>query len=132
MDSEQGNRRRVCRKSHSIDPSSPTVSRTSKTIVDTSYRTHLLTDVRYTVDKLSRMQLFKIHNIVNRTGYRILIKETVRYSKKVYNRDRKRILTLYEYEIIKTIKDVNFNFIFFSYFKITNIINIINNFECTI
>ena len=72
IDSERGNRRRVCRKSYSIDPSSPVTSRTLKTMFDTSRRVCLLADVRHTADKLSRTQLFKIHNVSKTTDYRII------------------------------------------------------------
>ena len=101
MDYEQGNRRRVCRKSHSIDPPSPAASRTPKTMVDTPRRARLLADARHTAGKLSRTKLFKIHNIANRTGYRILKEGTVHCSEKVHNRGRKKILTPYECEAIE-------------------------------
>ena len=129
MSSEQGNRRRVCRKSYSIDPPSPAALRTSKTMFDTSRHVRLLTDARHTADKLPRTELFKIHNVSKVTGYRIIKEETIRHNEKVHNRDRKRILVLYKCKVIETIKDINFNFTFFSYFKIVKIININNDFE---
>ena len=63
MNSEQRNRRRVYRKSNSIDPPSPAASRTPKTMLDTLRRARLLADVRHIADKLSCIQLFKIHNV---------------------------------------------------------------------
>ena len=129
MDSERGNRRRVCRKSYSIDPPSPATPRRAKTILDTPRRARLLVDARYTAGKLPRTKLFKIHNIVNRTGYQILKEGTIRHNEKVHNRDRKRILTPYECEAIKTVEDVNFDFTFSSHFKIVKTIDIVNSFE---
>ena len=119
MDSERGNRRRVCRKSYSIDPPSPAASRTPKTMLDTPRRTRLLTDARHTADKLPRTELFKIHNVSKTTDYRIIQEETIRRSQKVHNRGRKQILVLYEYEAIETGEDVNFGFVSSSYFKVT-------------
>ena len=85
MNSKRGNRRRVYKKSYSINSSSSTISQRTKTILDTSYRIHLLIDVRYITNKLSRTKLFKIYNIVNRTNYQILKEEMIRYNEKVYN-----------------------------------------------
>ena len=78
MNSEQGNRQRVCRKSNSIDPPSPAISRMSKMILDTPCRTYLLTDTCYTVNKLSYIQLFKIYNVISRiTDCQIIKKRTI-------------------------------------------------------
>ena len=132
MDSEQGNRRRVCRKSHSIDPPSPAASRTPKTMVDTPRRARLLADARHTAGKLPRTQLFKIHNIANRTGYRILKGETARYSKKVHNRGRKQVLAPHECETIEAVGDVNFDFASSSHIKVTRTIDITYDSERTI
>ena len=129
MDSERGNRRRVCRKSYSIDPPSPAVSRTLKTMLDTSYRARLLADARYTAGKLSRTQLFKIHNVSKATGYRIIKEGTVRYSERIHNRDQKRVLALHECEVIETVEDVNFDFISSSHFKMTKTIDLVNDSE---
>ena len=129
MDSERGNRRRVCRKSYSIDPPSPATPRTLKTILDTSYRVHLLADVRYTAGKLSRTELFKIHNVSKTTDCRIIKEETVRRNQKVHNRGRKQVLVPYECEAIETVEDVNFDFVSSSHFKVTKTINITNDSE---
>ena len=127
MDSKQGNRRRVCRKSNSIDPPSPVPLRTPKTMLDTPHRMHLLVDVRHTAGKLSRTELFKIYNVVRRTGFRILKEGTVRYNEKVCNQGRKKILVLYKYEVVEAIKDANFDFVSLSHFKIIKTINITND-----
>ena len=92
-------------------------------MVDILRCTRLLADARYTADKLPRTQLFKIHNIVDRTGYRILKEETVYYNKKVHNRGRKQVLVFHECETIEIIEDVNFDFTLLSYIKVIRTIN---------
>ena len=129
MSSEQGNRRRVCRKSYSIDPPSPAAPRTLKTILDTPRRARLLADARHTAGKLPRTELFKIHNVSETTGYRIIKEGTVRRSQKVHNRGRKQVLAPYECEAIETVEDVNFGFTSSSHFKVTKTIDIANDSE---
>ena len=129
MDSERGNRRRVCRKSYSIDPPSPAASRTPKTMFDTPRRTRLLVDARHTAGKLPRTQLFKIHNVTKRTGYRILKEGTVRRSERVHNRGRKQVLIPYECEAIEAVEDANFGFVSSSHFKVTKNVGLVNGSE---
>jgi hypothetical protein len=82
----QHNRRRVCRKTPISDPPSPAPPRRSKTILDTPRRTRLIADAKATAGNLPRTQLFKIHNVANRTGYRILKEGTPRRSSRIHNR----------------------------------------------
>jgi hypothetical protein len=74
------------------NPPSPQAARTSQTILDTLRRSRLLTDARAYVGKLPWKELFKLHNIVERTGYKILKEGTARCGPKVHNRGQKRIL----------------------------------------
>ncbi len=129
MSSEQENRRRVCRKSYSIDPPSPAASRTPKTMLDTPRRARLLADARHTAGKLPRTKLFKIHNVSKATGYRIIKKGTARRSQKIYNRGRKQVLALHECEAIEAVEDVNFGFASSSHFRMAKTIGLINDFE---
>ncbi len=129
MDSERGNRRRVCRKSYSIDPPSPAPSRTPKTILDTPRRARLLADARHTAGKLPRTELFKIHNIAKRTGYRILKEGTARRSDRIHNRGRKQVLAPYECEAIEAVEDSNFGFASSSHFKVAKTIGLANGSE---
>ncbi len=74
------------------NPPSPQAARISQTILDTPRRLKLLADARAYADKMPRKELFKIHNIAERTGYKILKEETARRGPGVHNRGRKRIL----------------------------------------
>ncbi|KAF7505508.1 hypothetical protein GJ744_000755 [Endocarpon pusillum] len=86
-------------------------------MLDTPRRARLLADARHTAGKLPRKQLFKIHSVDKRTGYRILKEGTARRSEKVHNRGRKRVLAPHEYEAIEAVEDANFGFTSSSYFK---------------
>jgi hypothetical protein len=76
-----------------------------------------------------RTQLFKIHNIANRTGYRIIKEGTARRSERIYNRGRKLILAPYECAAIEAVKDANFYFASSSHFTVAKIIRLANGSE---
>src|SRR4051794_4378955 len=110
LDSQQRSKRRVCRKSFSPILLSPSSPRVSKTIIDTPHRTRLIRDAKATAGKLPRTELFKLHKIAKRTGYRILQEGTPRRSPRIHNRGRKRILTSDQCDAIETVEDANFRF----------------------
>ncbi|KAF7508215.1 hypothetical protein GJ744_009512 [Endocarpon pusillum] len=98
-------------------------------MLDTPRRARLLADARHTAGKLPRTQLFKIHNIAKRTGYRILKEGTMRYSEKVHHRGRKRVLAPYKYKAIEAVEDANFGFASSSHFKVAQTIGLANGSE---
>ena len=65
-------RRRAAADSVCSNPPSPQAPRAPQTILDTPRRTKLLTDARTYADKMPRKELFKIHNVTERTDYKIL------------------------------------------------------------
>ena len=132
MDSEQGNRRRVCRKSYSIDPPSPAASRTPKTMLDTPRHARLLADAHHTAGKLPRTQLFKIYNVSKTTGYQIIKEGTARCSKRIHNRGWKRVLVLHECEAIEAVEDTNFDFVLLSHLRVAKTIDLANGSKCVI
>ncbi|KAF7501995.1 hypothetical protein GJ744_001009, partial [Endocarpon pusillum] len=79
--------------------------------------------------KLPRTQLFKIHNVANRTGYRIIKERTARRSERIHNRGRKPVLAPHECEAIEAVEDVNFGFASSSHFKVAQTISLANGSE---
>jgi hypothetical protein len=98
-------------------------------MLDTPRRARLLADARHTAGKLPRTELFKIHNIPKSTGYQIIKEATVRRSKRIHNRGRKRVFAPYEYEAIKAVEDANFGFALSSHLKVARTISITNGCE---
>jgi hypothetical protein len=92
MARESPRRRRARADVPCSNPPSLKPARISRTILDTPRRLKLLVDARAYVGKMPRKELFKIHNIAERTGYYILKEGNTRHNPKVHNRDRKRIL----------------------------------------
>jgi hypothetical protein len=84
--------------------------REPKTIVDTPRRVRLLADAQSTAGKLTRKELFKLHDIAKTTGYRILKEKNARRSERIHNRGRKRILASFECDAIEAIENANFRF----------------------
>jgi hypothetical protein len=83
--------RKNCQKpdpSINLTPQSP---RKARTIIDTPRRVRLLSDAHFTVGKLPRKELFKLHNISASTGYRILQSKEARRSERIHNRGRKPV-----------------------------------------
>jgi hypothetical protein len=95
MVKESPRRRRVCVDVPYSNPPSLKPVRISRTILDTPRRSKLLADARAYAGKMPRKELFKIHNVAERTGYHILKEGNMRRGPEVHNRDRKRILTNY-------------------------------------
>ncbi|ERF71509.1 hypothetical protein EPUS_00498 [Endocarpon pusillum Z07020] len=98
-------------------------------MLDTPRRARLLADARHTAGKLPRTQLFKIHNISETTGYRIIQEGTARRSEKVHNRCRKRVLAPYECEAIEAVEDANFGFASSSHYRVAQKIGLANGSE---
>jgi hypothetical protein len=71
----QPDKRRVCRKTPLSNLPSPAPLRISKTILATPRRTRLVADAKATAGNLPRTQVFKIHNVANRTAIEYLKKE---------------------------------------------------------
>lgn len=93
--------RRNCTRPHSPISISPQAVRTANTIVDTPRRARLIHDAHTTAGKLPRRELFQIHNINIRTGYRILHSGLARRGPGVHNRGRKPVLAPFEREAIE-------------------------------
>ncbi|KAF7507258.1 hypothetical protein GJ744_010816 [Endocarpon pusillum] len=84
--------RRAPANSVCSNPPSPQAPRGPQTILDTPRRLKLLADARTYAGKMPRKELFKIHNVAERTGYKILKQGTMRRGPGIHNRGRKRIL----------------------------------------
>ena len=124
MATEIPRRRRAPANSVCSNPPSPQAPRAPQTILDTPRRTKLLADARAYADKMPRKELFKIHNVVQRTGYKILKQGTMYRGPGVHNRGRKRILKDYQCTVIEAVEDVNFFFVSSSHYRITRNINL--------
>ncbi|KAF7508186.1 hypothetical protein GJ744_009483 [Endocarpon pusillum] len=98
-------------------------------MLDTPRRARLLADARHTAGKLPRTQLFKIHNVSNRTGYRIIKEGTTRRSERVHNRGRKPVLAPHQCEAIEAVEDANLGFASSSHFKVAQTIGLANGSE---
>lgn len=57
---------------------------------------------------MPRTELFKIHNVAERIGYKIIKEETMRRGQGVHNQDRKRILGSHECDAIEALENANF------------------------
>ncbi|KAF7501997.1 hypothetical protein GJ744_012503 [Endocarpon pusillum] len=97
-------------------------------MLDTPRRARLLADARHTAGK-PRTQLFKIHNVANRTGYRIIKEGTARRSERIHNQGRKSVLAPHECEAIEAVEDANFGFASSSHFKVAQTIGLANGSE---
>ena len=87
-----------------LSPKSP---RKAKTMVDTPRRVRLLNDAHSTAGKMTRKELFKLHNIAEATGYLILKSKEARRSERIHNRGRKAVLAPYKRE---TVENASFRF----------------------
>ncbi|KAF7502474.1 hypothetical protein GJ744_005673 [Endocarpon pusillum] len=67
---------------------------------------------------MPRKELFKIHNIAERTGYKILKQGSMRRGPGVHNRGRKRILEDHQCAAIEAVEDANFGFASSSHYKV--------------
>ena len=67
---------------------------------------------------MPRKELFKIHNIAERTGYHILKEGNSRRGPRVYNQGRKRILADHQCAAIKAVEDSNFYFASLSHYRV--------------
>ncbi|KAF7506072.1 hypothetical protein GJ744_012319 [Endocarpon pusillum] len=81
---------------------------------------------------MPRKELFKIHNVAERTGYQILKEGTMRRGPGVHNRGRKRILEDHQCAAIEAVEDANFSFAALSYYSIAKDISLANGSECAI
>ena len=124
--------RKNCQQVNSSISVPPMSSRNSQTIVDTSRRMWLICVTECTADKISRKELFKVHEVSESTDYRILVSKMTRHSEHIHNRDRKRVLTSYECDVIETVENVWFQYVTISYYVITRIIRLNNKSERTI
>ena len=121
--------RRICRIPDSSILITSSSSRRTQTIVDTPRQVRLIRDVEVTVDKLSRTELFKTHNITKATGYRILKLKSPRRNERSHNRGRKSVLVSYQCDTIKTIENSSFQFRTLLYITITKAIGLANGSE---
>ena len=102
--------RRNCQE---VDPSiqvSPTAPRRPFTVVDTPRRVRLQEDAKLTAGKLPRKELFKRHNVSEKTGYQIIKSNSTCRSKLLHNRGRKPVLALDECKAVKAVKNASFQF----------------------
>ncbi|KAF7510703.1 hypothetical protein GJ744_006069 [Endocarpon pusillum] len=102
--------RRNCQNPDPAINLSPKSPRKPKTVVDTPRRVWLLADAQSTAGKMTRKELFKLHNIAEATGYRILKSKIARQSERIHNRGRKAVLAPYECEAIETVENATFRF----------------------
>ena len=127
LDNRKG--RKICRKPFKSIPSTLSSPRRFRTIINTPRLVNLLRNAISTAGILPRIELFKIDKINKRTGYRILKKEILYRSERIYNRDRKSLLTLYKRDAIETVEDSAFRFTASFYYIITKIINLVGGSE---
>jgi hypothetical protein len=102
--------RGICRKPDPAVNLSPKSPRKAKSMVDTPRRVRLLADAHSTAGKMTRKELFKLHNIAEATGYRILKSKLARRSERIHNRGRKKILAPFECDAIEAVENANFRF----------------------
>ena len=121
--------RKTCRQAYPSISLSPTAERQANTIIDTPRRTRLLCDARSTVSKLTRKELFKKHNIIKATGYRILKSKMARRSERIHNRDRKAVLAPHERDTIKIVENASFRFETSTHLAVTSTLGLINDSE---
>jgi DDE superfamily endonuclease len=95
--------RRNCQNPDPTVNLSPKSPRAPKTII-------LLADAQSTVGKMTRKELFKLHNISQAAGYQILKSKIARRSERIYNRGRKKVLASFECEAIEAVENANFRF----------------------
>ena len=125
-------RRRACADETCSNPPSPKPARMSRTILDTPRRTKLLADARAYAGKMPRKQLFRIHNVAERTGYHILKQGNMRRGPGVHNQGRKRILPDHQCAAIKAVEDANFAFASSSHAAVARTIGLTEESEHTI
>jgi hypothetical protein len=102
--------RRTCRKPDPVINLSPKSPRKANTMVDTPRRVRLLHDAHSTAGKMTRKELFKLHNMAEATGYRILKSKMARRSERIHNRGQKAVLAPHERDAIETVENANFRF----------------------
>lgn len=117
-------RRRAPADSVCSNPPSPQAPRAPQTILDTPRRSKLLADARAYAGKMPRKELFKTHNVAQRTGYKILKEGTARRGSGVHNRGRKRVLKDHECAAIEAVEDANFLFASSSHYRIAKNIGV--------
>ncbi|KAF7502461.1 hypothetical protein GJ744_011299 [Endocarpon pusillum] len=118
MTTEIPRRRRAAADTICSNPPSPQAPRAPQTILDTPRRTKLLADARAYAGKMPRKELFKIHNIAERTGYKILKQGSMRRGPGVHNRGRKRVLEDHQCAAIEAVEDANFGFASSSHYRV--------------
>ncbi len=79
-------------------------------MIDTPRRVRLLNDAHSTAGKMTRKELFKLHNIAEATSYRILKSKMTRRSERIHNRDRKMVLAPHECDAIEIVENATFRF----------------------
>jgi hypothetical protein len=124
--------RKTCRQPDSSISLSPSSPRKLKTIVDTPRRVKLIRDAQATAGKLPQKQLFRIHNIAEATGYRILKSKSMCRSEGIYNRGRKPILAPHEREAIETVENASFRNGTATHCANASAIGLANGSECAI
>ena len=102
--------RRTCRIPDPTVNLSPKSPRKAQTMVDTPRRVRLLNDAHSTAGKMTRRELFKLHNIAEATGYRIPKSKEARRSERIHNRGRKAVLAPHERDAIETVENASFRF----------------------
>lgn len=89
----------------------------------------LLANARAYAGKMPQKELFKIHNIAKRTGYKILKEGTARRGSGVHNRGRKRVLEDHQRAAIEAVEDANFYFASSSHYRVVKKIGLANGSE---
>jgi hypothetical protein len=98
-------------------------------MVDTPRRVRLLNDAHSTAGKMTRKELFKLHNIAELTGYRILKSKEARRSERIHNRGRKPVLAPHERDAIETIENASFRFRIATHFANVSVLGLANSSE---
>jgi hypothetical protein len=102
--------RQTCRIPDPTVNLSPKSPRKANMMVDTPRRVRLLNDAHSTAGKMTRKELFKLHNIAEATGYRILKLKEARRSECIHNHGRKAVLAPHERDAIETVENASFRF----------------------
>jgi hypothetical protein len=124
--------RRNCQNPDPMVNLSPKSPRAPKTIIDTPRRVRLLADAQSTAGKMTRKELFKLHNISQAAGYQILKSKIARRSERIHNRGRKKVLAPFECEAIEAVENANFRFRTASHLANVRAIGLANGSERTI
>jgi hypothetical protein len=108
------------------NPPSPQPASVFQTVLDTPRRSKLLAEARAYAGKMPRKELFKIYNVTERTGYKIINEGNVCRGLGVHNRGRKQILADHQCAAIEAVEDANFYFAFFSHYKVAEDIGLVD------